>query len=147
MTISPQTQDTLKDYGVTALRVTLGVAAMAHGLMKVGNLEGTVAFFGSLGLPAISAYAVTALEVIGGIALVVGFQTRLVALSMVPVLVGALWVHAGNGWLFAAPNGGWEYPAFWTMALIAQALLGNGAFALSSDHQQQSDAYQAQASL
>jgi len=47
----------------------------------------------------------------------------------VPVLLGATWAHAGNGWLFTSPNGGWEYPAFWTVALIVQAFLGDGAFA------------------
>jgi putative oxidoreductase len=39
-------------------------------------------------------------------------------------------VHAGNGWVFSAPNGGWEYPAFWTVMLFVQALLGDGAYAL-----------------
>ena len=47
-----------------------------------------------------------------------------------PVLLGATWAHSGNGWLFTSPNGGWEYPAFWTIALVVQALLGDGAFAL-----------------
>ena len=57
-------------------------------------------------------------------------QTRVVALALVPVLLGATWAHAGNGWLFSAPKGGWEYPAFWTVALVVQSLLGDGAFAL-----------------
>jgi putative oxidoreductase len=50
------------------------------------------------------------------------------------VLLGATWAHAGNGWLFTSPHGGWEYPAFWTVALIIQALLGDGAFALGPAH-------------
>lgn len=49
-----------------------------------------------------------------------------------PVLLGALSVHAGNGWVFTSPNGGWEYPAFMVVAAISVALLGNGAFALGS---------------
>lgn len=51
--------------------------------------------------------------------------------ALVPVLLGATWVHAGNGWLFTAPNGGWEYPAFLAAAAVAQALLGDGKFAVS----------------
>ena len=47
-------------------------------------------------------------------------------------LLGATWAHAGNGWLFTAANGGWEYPAFLTAAAAVQALLGDGAFALGS---------------
>ena len=66
----------------------------------------------------------------GGLLLIAGAYVRLVSLAMVPVLLGALWVHAGNGWMFSNPRGGWEFPAFWTVALIAQALIGPGAFAL-----------------
>ena len=36
------------------------------------------------------------------------------------VLIGATWAHAGNGWLFTSPNGGWEYPAFLTVGVIVQ---------------------------
>ena len=60
-------------------------------------------------------------------------RTRIVALALVPVLLGATWAHAGNGWLFTSPNGGWEYPAFWTVTLIVQALLGDGAFACAHE--------------
>jgi hypothetical protein len=42
-------------------------------------------------------------------------------------------VHAANGWSFANPGGGWEYPAFWAAALFAQFLLGDGAYALARD--------------
>ena len=62
--------------------------------------------------------------------LILGVRTRIVALVLLPVLSGATWAHAGNGWLFTSPNGGWEYPAFWTIALIVQALLGDGAYAV-----------------
>ncbi|MCX7375663.1 MAG: DoxX family protein [Alphaproteobacteria bacterium] len=119
-------------YGAFALRLALGVAALAHGLLKllVFTPAGTVKFFASLGLPEIAAYAVIAAEVGGGLLLIAGAYVRLVSLAMVPVLLGALWVHAGNGWMFSNPRGGWEFPAFWTVALIAQALIGPGAFAL-----------------
>jgi putative oxidoreductase len=46
--------------------------------------------------------------------------------------LGATWAHFGNGWFFSAPNGGWEYPAFLTIATAVQALLGDGKFALST---------------
>ena len=47
-----------------------------------------------------------------------------------PILLGATWAHAGNGWLFNAPNGGWEYPAFLVIAALAVGLLGEGKLAL-----------------
>jgi len=119
------------DAAAVLLRTGLGVMFIAHALLKyfVFTLPGTAKFFGSLGLPAELGYVVFAAELIGGVLLVAGFYTRIVAFALVPVLLGALWVHTGNGWLFTSPNGGWEYPAFWTVALIVQALLGDGAFA------------------
>ncbi len=115
------------------LRVSLGVLALAHGLLKVlvFTIPGTVGFFESLGFPGTLAYLVIAVEIIGGLALIVGFQVRLAALAMIPVLLGATWVHLGNGWLFSAEGGGWEFPVFWTVALVVQTLLGDGAYALS----------------
>ena len=114
------------------LRVSLGVMFIAHALLKlfVFTLPGTAQFFDSLGLPGFLGYVVFAAELVGGVLLVLGVQVRAVALALVPVMLGATWVHLGNGWLFSAKGGGWEYPAFWTVTLFVQALLGDGAYAL-----------------
>ena len=61
-----------------------------------------------------------------------GFHTRYVAIALVPIMLGALSVHAGNGLLFSNPNGGWEFPVFWTVILLVQALLGDGAYSVRS---------------
>ena len=116
----------------TLLRVSLGIMALAHGLMKilVFTPAGTVGFFASLGLPAVLAYATIGVEVIGGLALIAGILTRYVSIAMIPILLGAAAVHFGNGWVFSNEGGGWEYPAFWAAALAVQALLGDGAFAV-----------------
>jgi putative oxidoreductase len=66
----------------------------------------------------------------GGTLLVLGAYTRWVALALIPILLGAALVHAPNGWVFSAPNGGWEYPVFLALAALVQALLGDGALAL-----------------
>jgi len=95
------------------------------------TVPGTVAYFESIGYPGFFAYLVITGEILGGIALILGVWTRTVALLALPILIGATLQHIGNGWLFSAPNGGWEFPAFWIVALIAQALLGDGAYALS----------------
>lgn len=78
------------------------------------------------------AYVVAPAEVLAGLALIVGFQTRRVALLTLPILLGALSVHLGNGWVFSSPNGGWEFPAFLAVASLAQALLGSGALSLDA---------------
>jgi putative oxidoreductase len=121
-------------YGAFVLRITLGVAFIAHALLKllVFTLPGTAQFFGSIGLPPFLGYVVTAAELVGGVLLVLGVGSRYVAAALVPIMLGATWAHFGNGWLFSAKDGGWEYPAFWTAATIAQVLLGDGAFSLGA---------------
>jgi putative oxidoreductase len=113
------------------LRVSLGTMFIAHALLKyfVFTLPGTAQFFESLGLPGVLGYATFAAELAGGALLIAGVGVRAVSLALVPILLGATWAHAGNGWLFTSPNGGWEYPAFWTVTLVVQALLGAGAYA------------------
>jgi len=122
------------ELGTFVLRLTLGVAFIAHALLKllVFTLPGTAQFFGSLGLPPFLGYVVFAVELVGGALLVLGIGTRYVAAALVPVMLGATWAHVGNGWLFTAKGGGWEYPAFWTAATAAQVLLGDGAYALGT---------------
>lgn len=127
------TTASLQPYTITLLRVSLGVMALAHGLLKVFvfTLPGTVGYFESLGLPGFLAYLTIAAEVGGGIALLLGVYTRWVSLALVPVLLGAAWVHLGNGWMFSNAGGGWEFPAFWAIALIVQAGLGSGRWVLN----------------
>jgi putative oxidoreductase len=122
-------------YAAFLLRIALGTMFIAHALLKllVFTLPGTVAFFESVGLPGSLAYVTTFAEIAGGVALLLGFQVRWIALALIPVLLGATWVHSGNGWLFTSANGGWEYPVFLSVAALVQVLLGAGAFALSRD--------------
>jgi putative oxidoreductase len=123
-------------YAALVLRVTLGALFLAHAGLKlfVFTPAGTAQFFGSLGLPGALAYLTIAAEALGGVALILGFHARWVALALIPILLGAIaTVHAGAGFFFSNPNGGWEYPAFWAVALLVQALLGNGALATTSD--------------
>lgn len=111
--------------GSTLLRVTLGLMFVAHSVLLkyfVFTLPGTAQYFSSIGLPAFLAYVVFALEAIGGILLILGVQTRRVALALVPVLLGATWVHIGNGWVFSNQGGGWEYPLFLVVAALVVAL-------------------------
>lgn len=121
-----------KEYGAALLRLALGVMFIAHGLLKpvVYTMAGSVQFFETIGFPGWLAYVVVAAELIAGTLLIVGYRTRVVAAATLPILLGAAWVHLPNGWLFSAPNGGWEYPVFLAVAVIAQTLLGDGALAL-----------------
>lgn len=127
-------EDTLAGYGALALRVAMGVLYLVHGGTKlfVFTPAGTAMYFAKIGLPGPLAYLTIAVEVLGGIALLLGAYTRWVSLVLVPFMLGALFVgHAANGFSFANAGGGWEFPAFWTVALVVQALLGNGALAVT----------------
>jgi putative oxidoreductase len=120
--------------GIALLRIALGVMFLAHSVvlkLLTYGLDGTAQFFVGVGLPAWLAYATFFGEAAGGLLLVLGLLTRSVALVLTLPLVGAIvWVHGANGWVFTAPNGGWEYPAYLIVLCIAQALLGSGAYAV-----------------
>ena len=120
------------DYAALILRIGLGAMFIAHGLLKVMvfTLPGTVAFFEQVGFPGWTAYIVTFAEIGGGALLLAGVAVRAVSIALLPVLLGATFVHFGSGWVFSNPNGGWEYPAFLSLAAVVQALLGPGRFAL-----------------
>ena len=121
-------------YAGFLLRLTLGIVFITHGLFKVLVLTvpDTAAFFVAQGFPAWTAYPVIAAEVLGGAALVAGYYTRVIAIALLPVLLGAFTVHWPNGWYFGNPHGGWEYIAVLLAALLVQAGLGDGAFALAA---------------
>ena len=120
------------DYAALLLRVSMGIGFIAHAWLKyaVFTPAGTVQYFQSLGLPGPLAYVVMAAEFFGGIALILGLWTRWVSLALLPIMLGAVFAHAGNGFFFTAANGGWEFPAFWAVGLAVQALIGGGALAL-----------------
>lgn len=124
------------DLGALVLRITLGIVLIFHSLylkLVVFTLPGTAAFFASIGLPEMLAYAVFAVEAIAGIALVLGIKTQWFALLVIPVLLGATWAHWSNGWLFSNSGGGWEYPLFLTLAAVVQLFLGDGRYAIKID--------------
>ncbi len=121
-------------YAALLLRVALGTMFIAHAGLKyyVFTLPGTAQFFQSLGLPPVLAYLTFWAELAGGVAILLGLYARWVSAALLPVLLGAAWAHAANGWVFTAPNGGWEYPLFLAVAAAAHSLLGDGRFAVTS---------------
>jgi putative oxidoreductase len=122
------------DLAAFILRVTQGIFFIIHGGLKlfVFTPAGTAQFFESIGFAGFLAYPVIAAEVLGGIALLLGIGTRWVALALVPLMLGTIYApHGAAGFFFSNPGGGWEYPAFWAVTLVVQALLGSGVYALT----------------
>jgi putative oxidoreductase len=107
------------------LRVSLGVMYLTHSVVLklfTFGLAGTAGYFASIGLPPALAYAVFAAEAVGGALLLANVATGWVSLALIPVLGGALWAHAGNGWVFSNAGGGWEYPLFLIVVSVVVAL-------------------------
>ncbi len=124
-------------FGTFILRIALGTVLLAHSAylkLIVFTLPGTAEFFTSIGLPAILAYIVFLIEVIAGLALILGIKTRIFSAIVIPVLLGATWAHWSNGWLFSNTGGGWEYPLFLATIAVVQLCLGDGKYALTTSN-------------
>lgn len=123
------------DVATLILRLSLGFMFIAHGMLKVMvfTMPGTMGFFESVGFPGWMAYAVVVAEIGGGVLLIFGIETRKVSIALIPILLGATYVHLGNGWVFSNENGGWEYPLFLTLMTVVQALLGSGQYAIRAE--------------
>jgi uncharacterized membrane protein YphA (DoxX/SURF4 family) len=119
------------ELGALILRVTLGVLFFIHGLVKFqGGIENIVGWFESIGLPGFMAYGVALLEMLGGIALIIGLATRLVsALFALLMIVATLKVKLSIGLLGNGQMAGYELDlAFLAMAVY---LAINGSKVLS----------------
>ncbi len=123
--------NSVKGYAIGTLfiRIVLGLTFFIHGLSKFqGGIEGTVGFFDSLGIPGFIAYVVAVIELIGGVAVIVGLGTRIVAALFVFVMLGAIFTAK----LGAPFLGGYELD----IALLAMSLhlVFAGSGTLSLDH-------------
>jgi putative oxidoreductase len=122
-------QSRLITTAITVLRVILGFLFAAHGWQKFNEwtIAGTQAAFTQMGVPVanVSAPLVAGLELAGGIALILGALTRVVAALLAVNMIGALFlVHASAG--VFADNGGYELALLLGAASLAVALTGAG---------------------
>jgi len=118
----------LQKWGITAIRVVVGVVFLMHGGQKlfIWGFSGVAAFLGQLGIPApmLASIIVTLVEFLGGLALFLGLFTRWVAILLaIDMAVAILTVHLPNG--FFLPEG-FEYPLTLLAANVSLALLGSG---------------------
>ena len=119
--------------GFLILRVAVGLVFAMHGWQKltVMGVGGVGGFFGSLGVPApeLMAIVVTAVELIGGIALILGVGTRIAGALLALDMAGALLlVHVANG--FFVDAGGFEFVLTLGAAALFLALVGPGAWSV-----------------
>jgi putative oxidoreductase len=134
---------TYQSWSTLVIRVVLGVIFFAHGAQKVlgwfggHGLKGTVGYLTSTGIALPVAYLVCFFEFLGGIGLVVGLFTRLAALAIAVVMIGAIAkVHGQHGFFLnwsLTPGKGHGYEANLAFLAMAVACLIAGGGALSLD--------------
>jgi putative oxidoreductase len=131
MTLPSSVRDAL----LLVARVLLGVVLIAHGWQKFAQygIGGTAGSFAKMGvpMPGVSAVFAAVVELAGGVALLLGVGTAVVALLVVLDMLGAfLLVHVGNG-VFVTDNG---FELVWAIAAVALVLAAVGAGRYSVDH-------------
>ena len=124
-----------RDLVLLIARVGLGVVFIAHGWQKyrTNGIDGTAAGFDQMGVPAPtrSAYYATAVELIGGAALILGALTTVAGILLTLDMVGAFaFVHLSNGPFVA--DGGWELVVVLGLAALTLAAVGAGRFSVDS---------------
>lgn len=120
------------DWAPLFLRIAIGLVFFMHGYQKLGmGVEGVAGFLGSLGFPAATFFAVVliAVELIGGLALILGVWTRFAAALGVIVSVVALFsVHISKG--FFISNGGYEFILLILAVMLALTIAGAGKYSV-----------------
>ena len=119
-------------WGPVPLRLVVGLVFLVHSAQKlfVFGLGGTAGFMAKVGIPSptVAAVVVTAVELLGGLALILGLATRLAAaLLAIDMLVAILAVRLSAGFL-----GGYEFELTLLGAAVSLALLGAGPMSLDA---------------
>lgn len=129
-------------YAPVFARLALGIVIFPHGAQKLlgwfggPGLEPTLAFFSqSLGLPPALGVLVVGAEFLGGLALILGAFSRVAAIGIAAIMLGAvLTVHAPNGffmnWYGAQQGEGFEYHLLALGLAAATLIAGSGAFSI-----------------
>ncbi|WP_108669227.1 DoxX family protein [Peribacillus acanthi] len=121
------------ELGALILRVTLGILFFIHGFVKFqGGIENIAGWFESIGLPGFMAYGVALIEMIGGVALIIGFATRLVAALFALLMIGAtLKVKLSIGFLGNGQMAGYELDLAFLAIAIYLAINGSRILTVS----------------
>jgi len=121
-------------WGLVPLRVVIGATFIAHGWLKFSSfgIAGTARFMGGLGipLPQVAAVCVIALEIIGGVAVILGAATRIFATLLAADMLGAIYFAKRDAGFFSPK--GWELELALCVACITLALVGAGGASIDA---------------
>jgi putative oxidoreductase len=121
------------EIGALILRVTLGALFLIHGIVKFqGGIENIVGWFENIGLPGFMAYGVALVEIVGGVALIIGLATRLVSALLGLLMIGAiLKVKLAIGLLGNGQMAGYELDLAFLAMAVYLVINGSKLFSLS----------------
>lgn len=121
-------------WGLLPVRIVVGIVFIAHGWLKLSSfgIGGTTKFMGGLGIPVpnIVAVCVITLELVGGLALILGGATRVFAALLACDMVGAIYFAKRHAGLYG-PNG-WELELTLCAACLTLALVGAGGASIDA---------------
>ena len=118
-------------WGRLFVRLALAVVFIVHGWWKLADMDATIAFMTMLGvpLPGVTAWVVALVELLGGIAMLVGFYVCIAGILLaLDMLVALYLVHAANG--FSVAKNGYEFVFVLALVSLGVALLGPGKWSL-----------------
>jgi putative oxidoreductase len=125
---------TYAPYGLALLRVAIGIDWIAHAFLKIfRGMHTHEALLAKNGITPLLAWPTFSVEVVGGVAILLGWYTRQWAAFLLIFLGVVVWIKWPVGWVYSSPGGGWEYPLLWMVAQAALVLSGSGAFALQAN--------------
>jgi len=128
------------DWALAALRIYVGFDMIPHFTEKLfagpGPRLDDVTAFAGFGLPAPFAFVILGglCELGAAIGIGLGLLTRLAGLGaalyfLIATLIGG---HFGQGFIWASPGGGWEYPVLMMVIFLVFAAIGGGRFSLDA---------------
>ncbi|WP_139490935.1 DoxX family protein [Brevibacillus dissolubilis] len=122
----------MNNAALTVLRVVVGIIFAAHGFAKFQmGLDNVSGWFSSIGIPGFLGYVVAVLELVGGIALIVGLGTRVISAALGFIMIGAIiTVKGGNGLMGADGAAGYEFDLALLAMLVALAMAKGSALSV-----------------
>jgi len=114
------------DIALFLVRLALASVFIVHGFGKFANMEATIGYFNTLGFPSALSYLVAAIELLGGIAMLIGIGTTAAGVGIAIVMIGAIIkVHWSQGF-----SGGWEFPFILLLSALAIGVSGSGCISI-----------------
>jgi putative oxidoreductase len=125
---------TNQQVGMLILRLVLGITFFIHGLAKFqGGIDNIAGWFQSMGIPGFMAYVVAVIELVGGLALILGLGTRVVsALFVVILLVAIFKVKLAVGFMGNGKMAGYELDLSMMATALYFVLNGGSKFSIDS---------------